>query len=637
MLSSVRWMIVVSVSILALDGPSSAQTNIFVDSVNGNDNNSGCTQATPKQTLTGIAPDGVFRTILNGTPGCPTGAPYTVWMRAGSTFPGGFTLPAETKLVYWDPLSTGQAVTFSTGGIVISTSTLPAPTSLTATTGLDGSGGAAGTRNFVVDATAGGEGIRVESTGTFTNSCVVRNVRVNHIQTGLLLLNQGGVLAPAITDCTFFTTGANSPGTAGPGSEHVFMENATAGTTTPSLTGCLLEMTSGAALDRGIMANPSAGGGTMSPSISSCTVTGNGAGPDFGILFFKGLGFPTPATINPSIAASTVTDCGDTGIFFDISGTGVTASPTITMTTVRNCGLTMGPVAPTSPWQGNGVAIRVGSGAFVTPDILDSRLEENNYHCLGLFTESGAGSATIGGTVQRCTIRQSGAVTATGDGVRLRTNIVSASGANSAIGTSFDDNNISDNRSDGVAIFTEGVGDGVNYSSVTSAFTNNLIHHNVENGVDLFAMAASNIVPTFTYNTIAFNTSDGWREGPLQQVGTNPLIYNSIIRSNAGPGGNPDVDLVAGGAQIFWSNLTDGPLLFPGNNNNGQIVVVPFVDGAGGNFHLAGPFATGQIVDFAITTPPAAPVLDFDGQGRVFDHPQVPSTPIADKGADEIH
>jgi hypothetical protein len=612
---------------LALDGRGSAQTNIYVDSIGGSDGNSGCDKFFPKQTLT----NAIASATLSG---CNPTGPWVIRMRADSNFPEGpISLPPDTKLAYWDPANTGSAVTISGGSPVITISTATGPASLTATTGLDGSGGASGTRNIRIVTL--GAGILVESTGSLTNGCGIRNVRIEHNSTGVRFNNQGGVISSSVTDCTFFTPapGPPTPTFLAGGSEHIFLQHTgpgTPGSTIPSFTGCLLELAAGTALERGVFAH-SGPEGTMSPSFTSCTVTGNGAGPVLGFFFWSSIS--NPSTVSPSISSCSVRACGDTGIFFAV-GISVSGSPTITSTTVSESGLAMGPVSPVTPWRGNGIAFVVEDGGALTPTVSGTTIDQANNHGLGLFTNTATGTSSgIGGDVRGCTILKSGRVTPAGDGVHLR-GVVTTPGGVTTISTAFNDNEIRESGNDGVALFTDGFGDGINYSSITSVFTNNVIHHSGEDGVDLLALTSSEIAPTFTYNTIALNGAIGWREGPLLQVGFTPQIFNSIIRFNTGAP-NPDAVFVGGGAQPFYSNFFNGLLL--GNNNNGQEVALNFANAAAGDFHLAipPPIPGGQIIDFATTLPPGAPTSDFDSEGRVFDHPNVGSTPIADRGADE--
>ncbi|HET6205063.1 MAG TPA: hypothetical protein VFI25_19905 [Planctomycetota bacterium] len=626
----VRCIVLVATALLTLNGASWGQANIFVSNAPGfvgSDLNTGCSKTLPKLTLA---------SAIAGRAICGS-APWVIRMRAGSNFPEGpLALPSQTKLAYWDPANTHLQVTIAVGNPVISISTATGGgASLTATTGLDGTGGAAGTTNIVVDATGPGEtGIGIGSTGTFTNACSIANVNVKHRATGISLSCGGGVLSPAITSCVFDTPapGTSPPGSlTTPGSEHLLMQFTATGTINPSIAGVSFLVAPGAYLERAVFGHTGSGG-VMSPSLSACTIAGSGSFPVRGIYFVTP--GTAPATVSPSVSNCALTDVGEIGIF--VEG-GMTGSPTITGVSVIGTGLTLGPLSGPSQWRGNGIAIHSTDGGSLTPTILGTTVDSTNLHSLGLYTDAFNGTAvSIRGSVSGCTFIKGGFVSAGGSGVRLATNQVML--ANTEITTAFDSNKIRQNGGDGVSIFTGGYGDEINFSTVGSVFTNNVIDHNGESAVDLFAAVMSAIAPKFIYNTMAYNVGVGWREGPLMQASLDftPFVYNSIIRFNTnGSTNGPDVSPpAAGGAQIFWSNFAFGA----GNNNNDHLTVtLNFANPDTGDFHLA--MATPpdfQIIDFATTTPPAAPTLDFDGEGRVFNF--LPNSfPDADRGADERH
>jgi hypothetical protein len=635
------------------------QTNVYVDSVGGNDANSGCGKVLAKQRLTGAT--GVFATMAGCGP-----APWVVNMRAGSAFPEGpFTLPANTTLAYFDPNNTRAPVTIqlapgAPASPVVTISTAAAGASLTATTGIDGAAGGVTATPIVVTATQNSETILVVASPGFTNACRIANVVVEHSWTGLGILSSGGTAAPAVSGCRFRPTGTSPlfpPAPTAGGSEHINLSKTSAGAVmSPSISSCNFQSVAGMSVARAIYSYFTMG--TLTASITASTIQGTPG------VITRGISFEgTAGTMSPSIATTTVRNCTENGIFMRPRQS-CSGAPTITGCTVAQNGTAFAPYTPPEIgylvgnfFLGNGISLMVQDGAVFTPTIDNGNSVTGNARTgiAGIANASQGGTATgvvttLGGVIRDTEVSGNGM-----HGIALRAgrNPAGVAQTTGLITTSLEGNLIR-NNGDLIAVVGHGIwllsyGPPFGFPAVCpeiqSVISNCMIHDSVANGIELDHQSLVGtfepiVRPTIVNDTIAFNGGFGIRLGPTTPNVCNaspvPTITNCIVQGNY----NTDI-------QFQFPNQTE-PLTTsftsfagaqytgPPNFNNYYQAVFLIPNPVGRNLHLL-PSALNPlcpaIIDGANNA--TAPTVDFDGDVRPL--ARCIATPItADRGADEV-
>ncbi len=638
------------------------QTNVYVDSVGGNDANSGCGKVLAKQRLTGA--NGVFSTMAGCGP-----APWVINMRAGSAFPEGpFTLPANTTLAYFDPNNTRAPVTIqlapgAPASPVITISTAAAGASLTATTGIDGSAGGVTATPIVVTATQNSETIVVVASPGFTNACRIANVVVEHSWTGLGILSSGGTAAPNVSGCRFRPTGTSPlfpPAPTAGGSEHINLQKTAVGAVmAPSISSCTFQSAAGMSVARAIYSYFTMG--TLTASITASTIQGTPG------VITRGISFEgTAGTMSPSIATTAVRNCTENGIFMRPRQS-CSGAPTITGCTVAGNGTAFAPYLPPAPtatygggqfFVGNGITLMVQDGTTFTPtiDAGNSVTGNGRSGIAGIANASQGGTATsyvttLGGVIRDTEVSGNGM-----HGIALRAGRQGAGFATTTglITTSVEGNLI---RNNGYP--ASGVGHGLSLLSyglaipgpaqacpeIQSLVSNCMIHDNVANGIEVVHDSGAGTFepiarPTIVNDTIAFNGGFGISLGAVvgSICGASPIptITNCIVQGNT----TTDIEFVGlnqtEALTTFFTTFGGAQQTAAPNYNNTYTAVFLIPNPVGRNVHLAPTAGTPlcpQIIDGANTA--AAPTVDFDGDARPLPR-CIPAPVEADRGADEV-
>ncbi|MEW6747736.1 MAG: right-handed parallel beta-helix repeat-containing protein [Planctomycetota bacterium] len=168
-------------------------------------------------------------------------------------------------------------------------------------------------------------------------------------------------------------------------------------------------------------------------------------------------------------------------------------------------------------------------------------------------------------------------------------------------------------------------------ASVATEIVNNAISYNQFDGIHVERASprgpmGAQAHPTITHNTVCYNYSAGLANvDPFGQFNAGMVVYNSIFWYN--------------GPDLSGTDSTNGQVQFcdwrTGDTNNGRygnLQVYPqFADA---EFHLDPAYP--DLIDKATETPPAAPLVDFEGDNRTIDFDGIDTTTDNDMGIDEV-
>ncbi|MEW6743760.1 MAG: right-handed parallel beta-helix repeat-containing protein [Planctomycetota bacterium] len=333
------------------------------------------------------------------------------------------------------------------------------------------------------------------------------------------------------------------------------------------------------------------------------------------------------ATMPFTLSGGSVRYCGKDGVFLSDSnnaGGGTTAQPRIEHAVIAHNGNGYPSSGAYSEIHGSGIVIESNLGRL-SPTIEDNNasgsgsIEGNRNHNIAVRAVGTLG-VLCAPVIKNNTIFEA----ERGNGILLF-------GDNGRVTGRVDSNKIKWSDHHGIHVAAIDRNPQGQQASVATEIVNNAISYNEWDGIHVERVSprgppAAQAHPTITHNTVCYNYFIGLANvDPFGQFNAGMLVYNSIFWYNG-----PDLD---------GTDSLNGQVQFcdwnTGDTNDGSyynLQVTPHFYDA--DFHLDPAYP--GLIDKATETPPAAPLVDFEGDNRTIDFDGIDTTTDNDMGIDEV-